>query len=135
MTTQVITIAADGAIQGLERKPGQGLSLRSLARNNGATPKSTRCSEIVDLGCDRWGVQPMQGPITGRPLTVQELVAVTYPVTTGVHMSYPRDDYRQNEPAPFLSYDDAVRAEIAYMDQLRLSGQLTNSAGAVSVPT
>lgn len=110
---QVITIGADGHIAGLQRKPGQGLDLRQFGK---ATIE--RASEIVWAeGSQKWFVSVLTGPFAGRFLSdslwhdhVCDLIPAEATVEFGKLM--------------FDEYDDAVRAEIEFLDGLRMAGRL-----------
>lgn len=132
MTHQVITIGADGSMSGLQRKPGQGLDLRQFGRAH-----IERASEIVwDEMAQRWQVSIFSGRVfnenglqlTGTYLTHRMWLAGARlnPNTLAEIGGEMGGDERNDPDAPvdFQDYDAAVRAEIAYLDALRLAGYL-----------
>lgn len=112
---QVVTISPDGTISGLQRKAGQGLDLRTLGKAS-----IERVSEIKwDEDRQAWYVEVISGPLTNLILTAQYRHKVAglegwFPegatISTGTGILY------------FDDYDDAVRAEVEFLDAMRLKG-------------
>lgn len=126
MKRQVISILVDGTMQGLQVKPGQGLDLTKFGK---ATV--IRASEIVwDEDAQAWFVDVLQeagrGPVTFNRFADGALGAdaqSTSDVTVTLNRIAPSGwSGEDNEPLLFISYDEAVRAEVAYLDGLRLQG-------------
>jgi hypothetical protein len=136
---QVITIAPDGAMSGLQRKPGQGLDLTKFGK-----AAISRASLIEwDEQFQRWYIDVQQDAGRGdvsMPL-FREAVA---PGQDG-HASLTIAIEMLNRLCPcgwqseieiddtsglvsrarlmFQDYDNAVQVEIAYLDALRLNGK------------
>lgn len=117
--TQVITIAPNGALSGLQVKPGKGLNLQSMGH-----AQTVRASEIIwEPNNQAWYIDVLQdagkGVVTGGKLIEvmddKTLVALLADTNARVH-----EDARA--PVMFDSYDDAVKVEIAYLDALRIKG-------------
>lgn len=116
---QVITIAPDGSMSGLQRKPNQGIDLRQFGKAN-----IQRASLIEwDEAEQAWFINVLQkageGPVTlgdycqaspARPCIIDYAPSV---ITTNTGW---------DQVLLFGDYDDAVRVEIAYLDALRLQG-------------
>lgn len=116
MQDQVITIGMDGTISGLQRKPGQGIDLREFGH-----AEITRASEIVWSEIEQlWTVVPLQGRYAGIAMSRDDWEAwVSWPpagLTRTAHAT---------NTLLFAEYDDAVKAEIAFLDALRIAGLLT----------
>lgn len=114
MKKQVITIEQDGSISGLQRKPGQGMDLRQFGK-----AQIVRASEIVwDEAVQHWFVDVLQeagkGPLTTTKWREAGLPA--FPVGANCGLEAGSTYY-------FKEYDEAVAAEIAYLDALRLTGK------------
>ena len=112
---QVVTITPQGGISGLQRKTGKGLDLRRFGH-----AKIERVSEVQWYEENqRWRVQIISGPMTGHTLTtgMVALVKVLDQIegSTVCH-------YRGFEILEFDDYDDAVAAEVRYLDALRVQG-------------
>lgn len=129
---QVITIAPGGAMSGLQRKPGQGLDLTKFGKAD-----VRRVSEIVwDGDQQAWYVCICEGDHTTRVVEwVREHMpehAAPAPVLRTTHWRLaglegaPQgshiNDIAGRCPYYFENYDDAVKAEIAFLDALRLRG-------------
>ena len=128
MTYQVITIGADGSMAGLQRKPGQGISLLQFGH-----AKVERASEIVwDDMAQRWQVSIFSGDhytanglqLTGTTLTDRMWLAGARLNPNTLTQLGGEAGESPDHPVLFLDYDAAVRAEIAYLDALRLAGIL-----------
>lgn len=118
---QVITITALGGMEGLQRKPGQGIDLRKFG-----VVAIERASEVLwDEENQKWFVKffhlPKNLSSTGI-LTLglwRQAVGSEYPVTASM--------IQPSETGFVLLYDDyeiAVKAEISTLDGLRIQGQL-----------
>ena len=100
---QVITIGTGGGISGLQVKPGKGLDLRQFGR---AVIK--RASEIVwDEQQQKWFVKILTGRYGGKVLFWSMLHRAGF------------SESRKLAPAYFTDYDDAVKAEIAFLNHVR----------------
>lgn len=112
---QVITIRPDGQVEGLQRKPGQGLDLRKLGNAS-----ITRASEIVWSDREqKWFVHILSGRFAGKTLTYGLWINVV-----GARPPAGRDKLVNTDRILFEEYDDAVKAEIAFLDAARLRGRL-----------
>jgi hypothetical protein len=118
---QVITIGPGGEISGLQRKPGQGLDLRTFGDSIIRRASDIRFDDSHQL----WFVQVLQ------PVAVEWLERRTGDsrVTMGMFMELslrePKGLSRIAPPAGtlyFSNYDDAVAAEVTFLDALRLIG-------------
>jgi hypothetical protein len=129
MGTQIITIGAGGEISGLQRKKGQGLNLQELGH-----AKTERVSEIVfDENAQSWFVQPIRGPFAGNPLTAklwaEEFGLCVMDVIDGISrpvgcrmLSAISDHAVPGGRLYFDDYDDAVNAEVEFLDAARRRG-------------
>ena len=123
MTQQVISISPTGEISGLQHKPKQGIDLRAFGK-----AVITRASEILwDDNKQKWYVEFREGSasiLNGVKLT--EFMAelrVGQPVRL-----VERDELNEAYQSPtiyFDEYDEAVRAERAYLNGARSAGLLT----------
>ena len=117
MHKQVITITPDGAMSGLQRKPGQGIDLRQFGNAD------IKRASLIEWDTDeqRWFVDVLQeagfGLLTPKKWQDAGLrfEAVACEFVTG--------DGFITEPMLFREYDEAVLAEIMYLDALRLAGK------------
>lgn len=117
MHRQVITIGPNGEVSGLQRKPGQGLNLQKFGQ-----AKTTRASEIVwHEGEQQWYVDVLQEAGKGilTPKKWQDL-GLRFEL---VACEFVTGDGFNTEPMTFKEYDEAVNAEVMYLDALRLQGQ------------
>ena len=130
MGNQVVTIHPGGGISGLQRKRGRGLDLRQFGH-----AKIERVSEIIwyeplqcwrvnvlDLDACRWMARAcsMRYPSPGISLNRYHWVAAVAdedPDGTAT-------DTARAVPLKFHDYDDAVAAEVAFLDALRIRGVL-----------
>lgn len=122
---QVITITVEGTMQGLQVKPGQGLSLLQFGN---ATV--IRASEIVfNETYQAWTVDVLQdagqGLVTYRRF--MDAIAPDDRDATSERLDQLATDgwftgKSEDAALGFHSYEDAVRCEIAYLDALRLKG-------------
>lgn len=123
-TKQVITVKADGTIEGLQRKPGQGLDLRQFGK---AVIK--RASDIEwQEGDQMWAVRLLgDHALSGTLVIARSFIEMTAKgdggtLDPGAVIS---GDWRVREADNallFENYDDAVKIEITYLDALRLRG-------------
>lgn len=106
--SQVVTIHADGKISGLQPKPGKGFDLRTLGK-----AKIERASEILfSEEHQQWYVKIVKGRYAGKVITHPMLS-----VLDGRLHRFSASDLT----AYFAEYDDAVLAEIAVLDHIRLT--------------
>ena len=105
---QVISFHATGIVSGLQRKPGEGLDLRSLG-----TADIRRASEVLwDQTTQKWYVKITLGKYKGIVITNRmREAASTHTILANI------DTYTAH--ALFTEYDDAVSAEIAVLDHIR----------------
>ncbi len=117
MNTQVITISQDGGMSGLQRKTGKGVDLRQFGHAN-----IERASLIEwDENKQRWWVHIMSGKYADKALSYNlRRDTIGVPVGTtfypGSKMTVPGGVYY------FEDYDDAVKAEVEFLDALRVRG-------------
>lgn len=118
--SQVITVTASGVLEGLQRKPGQGLDLRVFGK-----ARIERASEIVwDEPSQKWAIKALC-----LPWAVPYVCYARYAEATG----------RERPDVPhalgtcglllFDEYEDAVRVEVEVLDGLRAKGLLNRGAG------
>jgi hypothetical protein len=113
MVTQVITITRDGVLSGLQVKPGKGLDLRQFGKAD-----IVRASEIAwDGEVQAWFVDVIQEAGRGK-LTVAKWRKAGLQGDPAHANSTEADD----EVYMFDGYDDAVAAEIEYLNALRWQG-------------
>ena len=116
---QVITISPDGVISGLQVKKGRGVDLRSFG------PASIkRVSEIAfDDEAQLWYVSIIDGPFKGNALTIRmwsdTVSAGGWVEPKGLRMP---DGWKPDSVMTFLDYDEAVEAEIAFLNAARSQG-------------
>lgn len=124
---QVITIEPGGIMSGLQRKPGQGLDLREFGKCS-----IERASEICwDDTAQKWFVKITsrhQGFIDRYMTFISgAMTELDFECMTGKfgdpNELDPYDD--GTAIAYFDNYDDAVKAEIEFLDAARLKGLLT----------
>ena len=122
---QVITVGADGSLQGLQHKPGKGLDLRQFGPAH-----IVRATEVLWHETDQgWFVEFRSGPLTGELLDAGHVKAAgmdyespPFPVKQNVYAAFGRNAAEDEPVLLFAEYDDAVKAEIAVLDGLRLNG-------------
>lgn len=115
---QVITINPLGGISGLQRKKGQGIDLTAFGKAD-----VKRVSEILwheeATDCPRgWHIHFLLGVRAGTLLTVGAYKAHK-------HLGLPpilNEDSHDDAIASFDDYDDAVKVEVAVLDNDRLMG-------------
>lgn len=121
---QVITVTSLGEIAGLQVKPGKGFDLRTLGKAS-----ITRASEIVwNEENQRWRVELREGAgsYAGRTVTAWLAVdALGSAWDRAIPSHFEVWDGDKEHYLEFVNYDDAVKAEIAVLDGLRLQGKLT----------
>lgn len=121
MQQQVITISAAGVMSGLQVKPGRGVNLQTFGR-----AKTTRASEIVwDEEAQRWRIDALVQPVIDW--AGGSTVTPAYFHRAGCDAKTFACEFETGKgfflkPLHFRDYDEAVRAEIAYLDALRLRG-------------
>tara|TARA_Y100000031_G_C8103111_1_gene329690 strand:- start:183 stop:560 length:378 start_codon:yes stop_codon:yes gene_type:complete len=123
MTQQVISISPTGAISGLQYKPKQGVDLRAFGK-----AVITRASEILwDDNKQKWYVEFREG--SASILNGVKLTEFMAELRVGQPVRLVRDgelDEAYRSPvAYFDEYDEAVKAEIAYLNWARSAGLLT----------
>lgn len=108
---QVISIAPDGSMQGLRRKKGNGLDLRTFGN-----AEVERVSEILFDGDEqKFYVQFLTGELAGRKLTFPLYSAITGKTVF----------FKNEQPVMlFDEYEDAVAAEIETLDTIRERGNM-----------
>ncbi len=117
MQTQVITITPNGAISGLQHKPGKGVNLQSFGQ-----AKTTRASLVEwDEDAQKWYVEIIEGPMKGERIDATMLgqLGMDPGADTrfrGWHVKLP------GGVILFDNYDDGVEAEIAVLDEARRRG-------------
>lgn len=120
MGTQIITIKPDGTIEGLQRKKGEGVDLRKLGH-----AKIRRASEIVwEEDEQMWFIRvltPDQYPTVVLWAEMREADIPVLPdrIEDCVEVSATDGSFINGIPY-FAEYDDAVKAEIAYLDYCRV---------------
>lgn len=121
---QVISVKANGSISGLQHKPGKGIDLRQFGKAN-----ITRASEIVwNEMVQKWYVQFIRGPLAGHTLTQDVWERLNMPTPAGEPPElHPVESPIGHElcatvypTAMFEEYDEAVDAEVAYFNHVRL---------------
>ncbi len=111
---QVITVRADGGVEGLQMRPGKGFDLRKLG-----AATITRASEIVwDETKQAWFVQIADGQWKG------EVIGPKLMSVSRVDMTVLNAKMVDGTCAWFEEYDEAVKFEIAVLDGLRLRSLL-----------
>lgn len=124
---QVVTIGPDGTISGLQHKKGQGFDLRALGK-----AQIKRASEVLwSEPYQGWYVEMRGGAgrYSGWPLS-RDLMRLAGdpevpPHTTGLIPANGEPPQPSALTLLFEEYEDAVKAEIAVLDALRLKGLLT----------
>lgn len=108
-TKQLITIAADGSISGLQMKKGKGLDLRQFG------PVSIiRSTEIEwDEKKQKWFVHFLRGEMSGKTLTGTMLVGDETTPVPGIA------GIREDGTLLFDDYDTAVAAEVVMIQHFR----------------
>lgn len=120
MVKQVITISPEGVISGLQMKKGKGIDLRQF----GDAPKIERATEVLptDDG-KRWFVKILTGPMAGWEITADDMCSVADQLDKiCINGGYTFADEYPDARVEFDDYDDAVRAEVAVLNEARLHG-------------
>ena len=126
MTRQVITVRADGSLQGLQHKPGKGLDLRQFG-----TARIERASEVLwHEESQSWVVEFRSGVLKGETLDQGHLMAAgidgdqpPFKVKGIAWTAFERSVGEGDQGVLlFEDYDQGVAAEIAVLDGLRLNG-------------
>lgn len=117
MGQQVISVNVFGGVSGLQHKPGQGVDLRSFGK-----VQIDRASEVLwDEQAQQWYVSFRSGSgelLDGVDLTQLMLAQVTPENAACTACADPK------ARAYFPEYDDAVKAEIAYLNFHRVRGHI-----------
>ena len=112
MTRQTITIGPEGGISGLQVKPGKGVDLRQFG-----PAKIERASEVLwDETEQKWYVECRKGVHAGETLQQFEHDVITRPVWNPASLLM---EALAGKTAYFDDYDEAVQAEIAWLDFIR----------------
>ena len=119
---QVVTIGADGAISGLQRKKNQGVDLRQFGH-----AEIERASEIEWVESkQRWCVRILGYSLRCKTMDGSRVLCVRHWHNAGLTM----DQLRKlgatftdvSYEILFQDYDDAVKAEVTFLDRLRKAG-------------
>ncbi len=128
MGAQVVTITPDGGISGLQRKKGNGLDLRKLGHAEIERASEITWSEnnqlwlvrVLNERAARWMTNP---PGHSNILkTSHWRVAVGTPMPNGYSVVAVKPYSHGDFWLGFDDYDDAVAAEVAFLDALRVRG-------------
>lgn len=120
---QVITVGLDGSLQGLQHKPGLGLDLRQFG-----AAQIVRASEVTwNQDIQMWVVEFRDGPCKGELLDQDHVRAAGLDVANPGFRHTPFWEVFERDGADggvlaFPDYDEAVKAEVAVLDGLRLNG-------------
>ena len=125
---QVVTITPDGGISGLQRKKGKGLDLRKLGHAEIERASEITWSEnnqlwlvrVLNERAARWMTNPPGHSNILKVSHWQRVVTIKCPngYTLVPVKPYVCDAYWMG----FDDYDDAVAAEVAFLDALRVKG-------------
>ena len=120
---QVITITPDGGMSGLQRRRGQGLDLRQFGR-----ARITRVSEVVWVELyQTWAlmIPSYRGNDHLHYRDYHDVVGIFLPEgARNPQDRFPEDEFLDGHSLTFYEYEDAVAAEIVFLDALRLQGEL-----------
>lgn len=113
---QVVTIKKDGTISGLQRKRGQGIDLRQFGH-----AQIERASEIKwNEGQQRWMIEIKNTAV--RAWMSDECVEILdFQDAVGSDPQMPYEVMGLGR-LMFQDYDDAVKAEIVFLDAMRSRG-------------
>jgi hypothetical protein len=116
MSKQLITIAPDGSISGLQMKRGRGLDLRVLG-----PAAIVRSTEIEwDEGHQKWFVRFLQGKREHTVLVVDDLRTYNLPAhVETVGRAKLAGGWMWDYALLFADYEDAVAAEVAVIQAMR----------------
>lgn len=114
---QVITITAQGGISGLQRKPGQGVDLRQFGKAD------IKRASLIEWDADQqhWYVDILQD--AGKGLLTPKKWQDAGLRFEAIACEFVTGDGFSTEAILFREYEEAVAAEIMYLDALRLKGQ------------
>lgn len=118
---QVITIKPGGLMEGLQVKPGKGVDLRQFGRAN-----IQRASAIIwDEMEQKWFVQLLCGRFSGCCITKN--LCFTYGVEFSPHVQCLTRESADatDDNIYFEEYDEAVAAEIEFLNAARLKSLIT----------
>lgn len=102
-------------MSGLQHKKGKGLDLRQFGR-----AQIERASHIIwEEATQLWLVEVLTGPYAGQTLT-RKLWMLGVGSETVAHLAVP--EAGDDSPLGFDDYEEAVQAEVAFLDALRLQG-------------
>ena len=108
---QVITVSPEGEVSGLQRRRGQGIDLRQFGR-----AEIERVSEVLwHVQRQAWYVLGKAGPAAGRILTMTDADDLGVAFGAAAELS-------AGGMLLFQEYEDAVSAEVAWLDALRVRG-------------
>ncbi len=117
---QVVTITPDGGVSGLQRKRGRGLDLKAMGH-----AEVERVSEVSwDTIRQRWYVV-VHGPMTGEVLRYDliRVCGLDFSDVTGRNKFFEGSTIATGSGwYLFEDYDDAVAAEVRFLDALRVTG-------------
>jgi hypothetical protein len=100
-------------MSGLQRKPGQGIDLRQFGKAD-----IKRVSEIeFNEKTQMWFVHVLRGPWQGICLARGHMLDNLGSIPVGGSVN------ADSLIVEFADYDDAVKAEVAFLDAVRLKGQ------------
>lgn len=115
---QVITIHPDGSMSGLQHKRGKGVDLCQFGRAS-----IERASHILwDEMEQFWFVEVLTGPHAGQHLTQGLWSGVTDQAECRLSLCAGVVDVAPEKVLGFADYDDAVAAEVVFLNSLRLKG-------------
>ena len=120
---QVITISPDGSLSGLQRKRGKGLDLRQFGH-----AEIERVSEIVwKADRQRWFVKLLRMPGWSSGMILSDRMWILHvggDLPEGADPTCPSESgiLQSTECLYFDDYDDAVAAEVKFLDSMRVRG-------------
>ncbi len=127
MNQQVITVAPDGTMSGLQRKRGRGVDLRKFGHATIERASEIAWNEdqqawtvhVLNRAAVRWMTHTMGREHLGATLTGDNWYYAMYELSPRP----PKGSVKLPEGwLAFEDYDDAVAAEVAFLDALRLRG-------------
>jgi hypothetical protein len=119
MSKQVITVKPDGSLFSLQHKKGQGVDLRSFG-----SAKIERAT-LIEWSEDNqaWFIQWTKGPDAGDKWTFLNFGQPS----SNFHHSKFNSVWLPGDPVIYFhDYEDAVRAEVAVIQNLQRSGQFVD---------
>lgn len=115
--TQVITVTPDGGMSGLQRKPGKGVDLRAFGHAAIERASLVEWDEVRQ----QWYVLILTGRYAEHKLS-HPLRLKTVGIPTGQSF-YPGSSMVTGTGVYYFpEYEDAVKAEVDFLDALRLRG-------------